>query len=142
MQKILQSLALAAALAPLVSAAQNYPTRAVRLMVPFPPGGATDIIGRLVAAKMQEVWGQPVVVENKPGAGTVVGTEYVAKSAPDGYTLGMVVTAYVINPSLRSDLPYNTLKDLTGITQVSVQHLVMAANPSFPANSIQIGSAS
>jgi tripartite-type tricarboxylate transporter receptor subunit TctC len=136
MKAILRCFALAAALAPLVSAAQNYPTRAVRLMVPFPPGGATDIVGRLVSAKMQDVWGQPVLVENKPGAGTVVGTEYVAKSAPDGYTLGMVVTAYVINPSLRADLPYNTLKDLTGVTQVSVQHLVMAANPSFPANSI------
>ena len=125
-----------AALLALAAAAQSFPTRAVRLMVPFPPGGATDIIGRMVAAKMQDVWGQPVVVENKPGAGTVVGTDYVAKSAPDGYTLGMVVTAYVINPSLRSDLPYNTLKDLSGVTQVSVQHLVMAANPSFPANNI------
>src|SRR6266581_2457830 len=118
MKAILRCFALAAALAPLASAAQNYPTRAVRLMVPFPPGGATDIIGRLVAAKMQEVWGQPVVVENKPGAGTVV------------------VTEYVINPSLRSDLPYNTVKDLTGVTQVSVQHLVMAAHPSLPANNI------
>jgi len=136
MKTILRCFALAAALAPLVSAAQNYPTRAVRLMVPFPPGGATDIIGRLVSAKMQDVWGQPVVVENRPGAGTVVGTDYVAKSAPDGYTLGMVVTAYVINPSLRTDLPYNTLKDLTGVTQVSVQHLVMAANPSLPASSV------
>ena len=125
-----------AALLPLAAAAQSFPTRAVRLMVPFPPGGATDIIGRMVAAKMQDVWGQPVVVENRPGAGTVVGTDYVAKSAPDGYTLGMVVTAYVINPSLRNDLPYNTLKDLTGVTQVSVQHLVMAANPSLPANNI------
>ena len=136
MKTLLRCFALAAALAPLVSAAQSYPTRAVRLMVPFPPGGATDIIGRLVSAKMQDVWGQPVVVENKPGAGTVVGTDYVAKSAPDGTTLGMVVTAYVINPSLRGDLPYNTLKDLSGVTQVSVQHLVMAANPSFPANNI------
>src|SRR5713226_6790837 len=129
-------LALACAAMPLAATAQMYPAKPVRLMVPFPPGGATDIVGRLVAAKMQEVWGQPVVIENRPGAGTVVGTDYVAKSAPDGYTLGMVVTAYVINPSLRSDLPYNTLKDLTGVTQVSVQHLVMAANPSFPANSI------
>jgi tripartite-type tricarboxylate transporter receptor subunit TctC len=85
---------------------------------------------------MQEVWGQPVVIENKPGAGTVVGTDYVAKSAPDGYTLGTVVTAYVINPSLRSDLPYDTLKDLSGVTQISVQHLVMAAYPGFPANTI------
>jgi tripartite-type tricarboxylate transporter receptor subunit TctC len=133
--KTLLCLALAA-LVPLAALAQTYPTRAVRVMVPFPPGGATDIVGRLVVAKMQEVWGQPVVIENKPGAGTVVGTEYVAKSAPDGYTLGFVVTAYVINPSLRSDLPYDTLKDLTGVTQVSVQHLVMAAYPGFPANSI------
>src|SRR5437867_1937639 len=124
------------ALLPLAAAAQSFPTRAVRLMVPFPPGGATDIIGRMVAAKMQDVWGRPVVVENRPGAGTVVGTDYVAKSAPDGTTLGMVVTAYVINPSLRSDLPYNTLKDLSGVTQVSVQHLVMAAHPSLPANTI------
>src|SRR5204863_5793154 len=136
MKAILRCFALAAALAPLACAAQNYPTRAVRLMVPFPPGGATDIIGRLVSAKMQEVWGQPVVVENKPGAGTVVGTDYVAKSAPDGHTLGMVVTAYVINPSLRPDMAYDTLKDLAGVTQGSVQHLLMAANPSFPANSI------
>src|SRR5437773_7548802 len=125
-----------AALLALAAAAQSFPTRAVWRMVPFPPGGATDIIGRLVSAKMQDVWGQPVLVENRPGAGTVVGTDYVAKSAPDGYTLGMVVTAYVINPSLRADLPYNTLKDLAGVTQVSVQHLVMAAHPSFPANNI------
>jgi tripartite-type tricarboxylate transporter receptor subunit TctC len=94
-------------------------------------------VGRQVAAKMQDVWGQPAVIENKPGAGTVVGTDYVAKSVADGYTLGFVVTAYVINPSLRTDLPYDTLKDLAGVTQVSVQHLVMAAYPEFPANNIR-----
>src|SRR5204863_4805070 len=116
-----------------VGSVNAFPTKPVRMIVPFPPGGATDIIGRLVAGKMQEVWGQPVIVENRPGAGTVVGTDLVAKSAPDGHTLGMVVTAYVINPSLRGDLPYNTLKDLAGVTQGSVQHLLMAANPSFPA---------
>ncbi len=135
MDKLIRYLALAALL-PLSALAQTYPTKPVRLMVPFPPGGATDIIGRLVAAQMQGVWGQPVVVENKPGAGTVVGTDYVAKSAPDGYTLGTVVTAYVISPSLRSDMPYDTLKDLAGVTQISVQHLVMAAHPSLPANSV------
>ncbi len=135
MNELIRCLALAALL-PLSAIAQTYPAKPVRLMVPFPPGGATDIIGRLVAAKMQEVWSQPVVVENKPGAGTVVGTDSVAKSVPDGYTLGMVVTAYVINPSLRSDMPYDTLKDLAAVTHVSVQHLVMAAHPSLPANNI------
>jgi tripartite-type tricarboxylate transporter receptor subunit TctC len=135
-KNFLRSLALAAALASFAAAAQTFPTRPIRLMVPFPPGGATDIIGRLVSGKMQDVWGRPVVVENRPGAGTVIGTDYVAKSAPDGYTLGMVVTAYVINPSLRADLPYDTLKDLAAVTQVSVQHLVMTAHPSLGANTI------
>jgi tripartite-type tricarboxylate transporter receptor subunit TctC len=116
--------------------ANAFPVKPVRLIVPFPPGGATDIIGRLVAGKMQDVWGQSVLVENRPGAGTVVGTDLVAKSAPDGHTLGMVVTAHVINPSLRQNMPYDTLKDLAAVTQVSVQHLVMAAHPSLEANSV------
>jgi tripartite-type tricarboxylate transporter receptor subunit TctC len=116
--------------------AQAFPVKPVRLVVPFPPGGATDIIGRMLAAKMQEVWGHAVIVENRPGAGTVVGTDFVAKSAPDGYTLGMVVTAHVINPSLREEMPYDTLHDLAEVTQVSVQQLVMAANPAFEANNI------
>jgi tripartite-type tricarboxylate transporter receptor subunit TctC len=118
------------------SSAQQFPVKPVRLIVPFPPGGATDIVGRLVAAKMQEVWRQTVIVENKPGAGTVVGTDAVAKAAPDGYTLGVVVTAHVINPSLRSSMPYDTLKDLAAVTQVSVQQLVIAAHPAVPANNI------
>ena len=118
------------------SSAQQYPLRPVRLIVPFPPGGATDIVGRLVAGKMQEVWRQTVIVENKPGAGTVVGTDAVAKAPPDGYTLGVVVTAHVINPSLRSGMPYDTLKDLAAVTQVSVQQLVIAAHPAVPADNI------
>jgi tripartite-type tricarboxylate transporter receptor subunit TctC len=118
------------------SSAQQYPVKPVRLIVPFPPGGATDIVGRLVAGKMQEVWRQTVIVENKPGAGTVVGTDAVAKAPPDGYTLGVVVTAHVINPSLRSGMPYDTLKDLAAVTQVSVQQLVIAAHPAVPADNI------
>ena len=118
------------------SSAQQYPVKPVRLIVPFPPGGATDIVGRLVAGKMQEVWRQTVIVENKPGAGTVVGTDAVAKAPPDGYTLGVVVTAHVINPSLRSGMPYDTLKDLAAVTQVSVQQLVIAAHPALPADNI------
>ena len=116
--------------------AYAFPTKPVRMIVPFPPGGATDIIGRLLAGKMQEVWGQPVLVENRPGAGTVVGTDLVAKSAPDGHTLGVVVTAHVINPSLRQNMPYDTLKDLAAVSQVSVQHLVIAAHPAVEANNI------
>jgi tripartite-type tricarboxylate transporter receptor subunit TctC len=140
MDQLIRTIAFAAALlgslAPGLAFSQAYPTKPVHMIVPFPPGGATDIIGRLVASKMQQVWGQPVVVENKPGAGTVVATELVAKSPPDGYTLGFVITAHVINPSIRSSLPYDTLKDLAGVTQISVQHLIIAANPSLEANNI------
>jgi tripartite-type tricarboxylate transporter receptor subunit TctC len=120
----------------LMGTAHAFPTKPVRMIVPFPPGGATDIIGRLVAGKMQQVWGQPVIVENRPGAGTVVGTDLVAKSQPDGHTLGFVVTAHVINPSLRSNMPYDTLKDLASVSHVSIQHLVIAAHPSVEANNI------
>ncbi|MBI4123976.1 MAG: tripartite tricarboxylate transporter substrate binding protein [Betaproteobacteria bacterium] len=127
-------LATALLTAPLAASGQEFPTKAVRFVVPFPPGGATDIIGRLVAAKMQDVWkSQPVIVENKPGAGSMVATDYVARSAPDGHTLGFVVTAHVINPSLRSKMPFDTLKDLAAVTQVSSQHLVMAVHPSVEA---------
>jgi tripartite-type tricarboxylate transporter receptor subunit TctC len=122
--------------APRMASAEGFPSKPVRMIVPFPPGGATDIIGRLLATKMQEIWKQPVLVENRPGAGTVVATDFVAKSPPDGHTLGLVITAHVINPSLRSSLPYDTLKDLAGVTQVSVQHMVIAANPSFEANTV------
>ncbi len=129
-------LACAAFAMPAAALAQTFPSKPVRMVVPFPPGGATDIIGRMVAAKMQEIWGQTVIVENKPGAGTVVATDMVAKSAPDGYTMAFVITAHVINPTLRTNLPYDTLKDLAGVTQVSQQHLVVAAYPGFEANTV------
>jgi tripartite-type tricarboxylate transporter receptor subunit TctC len=138
--RALRSLALAVAglalVFPGLAPAESFPTKPVRMVVPFPPGGATDIVGRLVASKLQDIWKQPVVVENKPGAGTVVATDFVAKAPPDGYTLGFVITAHVINPSLRSNLPYDTLKDLAAVAQVSQQHMVIAANPSFEANTI------
>lgn len=85
---------------------------------------------------MAVVWKQPVIVDNKPGAGTVLGTEAIARSQPDGYSFGVVVSAHSINPSLRPKLPYDTLKDLAGVTQLGVQHMVIAANPYFPANNI------
>ena len=101
------------------AAAQSYPKGVVRWIVPFPPGGPTDVVGRIVSQQLQELWGQPVVVENKPGAGTMIGTDAVAKSAPDGHTIGMVITAHMINPTLRAaSMPYDTLKDLAHVTQM------------------------
>jgi tripartite-type tricarboxylate transporter receptor subunit TctC len=131
--------ALALLLSVLFSAAvfaQDFPSKAVRLVVPFPPGGPTDIVGPMVATKLQEAWGQPVIVENKPGAGTVIGTDAVAKSAPDGGTIGMVITAYFINPALRGSLPYDTLKDLANVTQLVAQHVVLVANAAAPFNTL------
>jgi tripartite-type tricarboxylate transporter receptor subunit TctC len=126
-----------ALLAPVEAGAQAYPTRPVRMIVPFPPGGATDIIARLVSDRLTEMWGQTVLVDYKPGAGTIVGTEVVAKAPPDGYTMGMVITAHVLNPSLRKSMPYDTLKDLTGVSLVAVSHIVITATNSLPANNIQ-----
>ncbi len=126
--------AMLAAAAPV--AAQVFPTKPVRMVVPFPPGGATDIIARLLGQKLQEIWGQTVVMEYKPGGGTVVGTDFVAKSPPDGYTMGMVITAHVINPSMRSDLPYDTVKDLSGVSMAAVSHIALVATPSLEANTI------
>lgn len=124
------TLSLAAAMP---AAAQGYPKGVVKWIVPFPPGGPTDVVGRIVAQQLQETWGQPVVVENRPGAGTMIGTDAVAKSAPDGQTIGMVITAHMINPVLNpATVPYDTLKDLAHVTQLVTQHLVLVANAAVP----------
>ena len=137
MKRLLSALVLATAAAlPGAVLAQAFPTKPVRLVVPFPPGGATDIIARLLGQKLQEVWGQSVLIEYKPGGGTVVGTDFVAKSPPDGYTMGVVITAHVINPGLRSDLPYDTVKDLSGVSMVNVQHIALVATPGLEANTV------
>jgi tripartite-type tricarboxylate transporter receptor subunit TctC len=137
MRKLVCGLALALAAAlPGAALAQAFPTKPVRLVVPFPPGGATDIIARLLGQKLQEIWGQSVLIEYKPGGGTVVGTDFVAKSPPDGYTMGIVITAHVINPGLRADLPYDTIKDLSGVSMVAVQHIALVATPGLEANTV------
>ena len=118
------------------SAAQTYPSKPVRLVVPFPPGGATDVIARLVSQKLHEIWGQPVVLDYKPGAGTVIGTDAIAKAAPDGYTMGIVITAHVLNPSVRPNLPYDTVNDLSGVSMLSVSHIVIVATKSLQANTV------
>ncbi|MEI7785768.1 MAG: tripartite tricarboxylate transporter substrate-binding protein [Betaproteobacteria bacterium] len=123
-----------AALLAAPAGAQDFPTRMVRLIVPFPPGGATDTLTRLIAEKLSDRWQQTVVVENKPGANTAIGTDLVAKSAADGHVLGVVTGAHVTNPLLGAPLPYDTLKDLTGVMLMTRFHMALYAHPSLPAS--------
>ena len=114
-----------------------YPTKPVRLVVPFPPGGTTDILARAVAQKLSETWGQQVIVDNRPGAGGNIGSELVAKSAPDGYTLLMgTVGTHAINPSLYAKMPYDHVKDFTPVILVAGVPNVLVVNPSLPVNSV------
>ena len=117
--------------------AQNFPVKPIRLIVPFAPGGATDILARLIGQKLTEAWGQQVVVENRPGGGTVIGTDLVAKSPPDGYTLLMVSTSTVTVPTLLPKLPYDTLRDLAPVIQLVASPNVLAVHPSLPASSVR-----
>jgi tripartite-type tricarboxylate transporter receptor subunit TctC len=118
------------------AAAGGWPTRPVKLIVPFAPGGPTDTIARLLAQGLQALWNQSVVVDYKPGGGTIIGTQHVAASEPDGYTLGMAISAHMINPSLQPSLPYDTRKDLVGVSQVALSHFGLFAHPSFPADTV------
>ena len=118
------------------SAAADWPTKPVKLMVPFSPGGPTDIVARLLAETLQAAWKQPVVVEYKPGGGTIVGTQHIATSPADGYTLGMAISALMVNPSLQPSLPYDTKKDLTGVSQLALAHYGMFAHPSAPYDTV------
>src|SRR5687768_1954008 len=108
---ICMSLALAALL-PVEAGAQAFPTRTVRYVLPLPAGQETDVFARVLARRLAENWGQQVLVDNRPGGGTVIGTEVVAKAAPDGYTLLHAITPHVVNPTLMVKLPYDTLRDL------------------------------
>jgi tripartite-type tricarboxylate transporter receptor subunit TctC len=118
--------------------AQTYPAKPIRIVVGFPPGGGNDIIARLVGAKMQENWGQPVVIDNKPGANSIIAAEFVAKGAPDGYTLLVNATGGMsVNPVLYAKLPYDSLKDFVPISMVGSFPLVLVVHPSVPANSVR-----
>ncbi|MEK6243656.1 MAG: tripartite tricarboxylate transporter substrate binding protein [Pseudomonadota bacterium] len=129
-------LALALGCLSALAAAQQFPSRTVSLVVPNPPGGAIDILGRVFAQKLQEMWNVPVIVDNKAGGGTLVGMDYVAKSAPDGHTIGMVVTPMVIFPALRDKMPYDTLKDLAPVTLTGIASIMIAASPTLEANNL------
>jgi tripartite-type tricarboxylate transporter receptor subunit TctC len=129
--------ALALTLAAGAAAAQTYPTKAVRLVVPFLAGGSTDIVGRTVAQKLSEMWGQQAFVDNRPGGGTTIGTDMVAKAAPDGYTLLVTPAPFTINPSLLTKLPYDALTDFAPITLINTTPLVMVVNPGVPAKNVK-----
>lgn len=117
--------------------AQNWPSRPIRMIVPYTPGGYTDLMARLVGQKIADALGQTIVFENKPGANAIIGTDVVAKAAPDGYTFGTVIAAHSVNPTLNPKLPYDTLKDLTYVSLMSSAPLIMIAHPSLPANNVK-----
>jgi len=124
-------------LAPNALWAQPYPSKAVRIVVPYPPGGGGDLLGRLFSARLSQLWGQPVVVENKPGAATIIGTDAVAKAEPNGYTLLLTSDASITsNPHLYSKLPYDPLKDLAPVTLLIRTNMVVVVHPSVPVRTL------
>jgi tripartite-type tricarboxylate transporter receptor subunit TctC len=116
--------------------AGDWPAKPVRLIVPSPAGAQNDIAARVIAEQLSNTWHQPVIVQNMPGGGTTIGTNAVAKAAPDGYTIGWVISAHAINPTLMMELPYDTLHDFAGVTLVYGLKPVIVAAPGFPASSL------
>jgi tripartite-type tricarboxylate transporter receptor subunit TctC len=123
---------------PLSAAAQEpYPNRTITMIVPFPAGGTTDVVGRVVAEGLRQVLGQPVVIDNRGGAGGSIGTAAIAKAAPDGYTIGMgSASTLAINPAAYKNLPYDVLADLTLISNIATSPNIMSVNPGVPARSV------
>ena len=118
--------------------AQTYPNKPLKIVIPYGPGGTPDILGRLIGVKLQTSLGQPVIVENHPGAGGTVGTDFVAKSAPDGYTILVATTANLsISPHLYPKLPYNALKDLAPVSLVANSPLILTVSKNIPANNLK-----
>ncbi len=117
---------------------QGFPQRPVRLVVPYPPGSGTDIVGRVMAQKLSEAWGHQVVVDNRPGAGAIIGVDAVAKAAPDGHTIGIADTGpLAINPALYPKLPYDPVRDLAPVTVVATLPFMLVVHPSVPAANVQ-----
>jgi tripartite-type tricarboxylate transporter receptor subunit TctC len=128
---------LALALLPAAALAQDYPARTVRIIVPFSPGGGTDLIARMLAQKLTESLGATFIVENRPGAGGAVGTAIVAKSPPDGYTLVVVSSSHSINPSVQKSLPYDTRRDLASVSLLMSGPALLVTHPSVPAATVK-----
>jgi tripartite-type tricarboxylate transporter receptor subunit TctC len=133
----MRTLALAILFVSASALAQSYPVKPVKILVGVPPGGPTDTVARAIAPDLGEALGQPVVVENKPGASAMIATDAVAKAAPDGYTLGFIYITHATNPALMAKLPYDTLRDFAPVSLVGQQSMVLLANPSFAPNTVQ-----
>ena len=129
--------AILGALVALPAWAQGYPTRAVKIIVPFAPGGPADLYARVIGARLQDALGQPFVVENRPGGGSVVGTDAAAKSAPDGYTLLMMSNTHTVNETLIPKKPFELMRDLAPITGVNYSDLLLVVHASVPANTLR-----
>jgi tripartite-type tricarboxylate transporter receptor subunit TctC len=115
-----------------------YPDKPIRLVVPFPPGSGTDIVGRLLAQEVSNAWSQPVIVDNRPGASTIVGTEIVANSSPDGYTMVMASNNHAMNPSLfAKKLPFDPQKDFAAVAQVAILPFILVVNPELPVKNFE-----
>jgi len=126
------------AFGPAPAGAQPFPARPAKLVVPFPPGGPLDVVGRGIAQKLSETWSQGVVVENKPGAGGNIGADFVAKAPPDGYTVVMgALSTHAVNPNLYAQMPYDAKKDFTPITLVAITPNVLVVNPTLPVHSVK-----
>ncbi len=133
----LRLLLLVALGAPLIVQAQAYPAKPIRLVVPYAPGGASDTFARPVAQKLSEALGQPVVVDNRPGAGSIIGTDIVAKAVPDGYTLLITFSSHYLLPFFSKSVSFDTVKDFTPIGAAAVTPMVLVTHPSLPVNSIR-----
>ena len=129
--------AVAAGWTVLVAAQQAYPSRPVRIISPFAAGGGNDMLSRTVAAKLTESFNQQVIVENRTGANGIIGTEAAARAAPDGYTIVLIPSGHAVNASLRSKLPYDSIRDFTTISMVGASPLVLAVHPSLPARDVK-----
>jgi len=128
---------LAAVLAASGASAQNFPTRPIRIVVPFPTGGASDIIARLLAEKFSAAWGVTTVVDNRPGGIGIIGTDTVAKATPDGHTLGVNSLSFAVAPSIRSNLPYDSQKDFAPVTIIAANPLMLVVNNNVPVKSVR-----
>jgi tripartite-type tricarboxylate transporter receptor subunit TctC len=115
---------------------QDFPARNVTILVPFAPGGPTDVVMRILGQRLSVRWGKSVIIENRPGAGTIVATAALAKAAPDGYTLGVVTNSFAINPAINQPLTYDTLRDFAGVSMVVSVPVVLVANPAFAPNTV------